>query len=191
MNSKLHYNSQKLTISKPLKKSQFTNDEGESITPLSNFSMKNRQDFQTDDSDTGTPLTPSPKTPAKPSISKFKPQQTTIQQLFTVTARQVLESKHTHSDAELKKDKPKVDITRDHPFRHLIFGHHIDEITLKKHLILTQRGLIYATKCLKGPSEDFIKSREVDLPTEENKKKILLLDLDETLVHSCSNKEMP
>lgn len=45
MNTKVHYNTQKLTLSKPLKKSQFTNDDGESITPLSNLSMKNRQEF--------------------------------------------------------------------------------------------------------------------------------------------------
>ncbi|CAD8195984.1 unnamed protein product [Paramecium pentaurelia] len=189
MNSKQHYNTHKLTLTKPNKKSQFCSDDGESTTPHSINSTKNNKEFQTDDSDCGTPITPSTKSLQKPQQSKFKPKPNTIQQLFTNTARNVLQNKQTHSDAESKPQKQYEVSIKNHPFRHLIFGQSVSETTLKKHLLLTQRGLIYATKCLKGPSDQFIKSRQVEIPKEENKSKILLLDLDETLIHSCHSKE--
>lgn len=43
-----------------------------------------------------------------------------------------------------------------HPFRHLIFGPMNDEKVFLKHLTICQRGLAYATHCLKGPSDKFI-----------------------------------
>lgn len=59
-------------------------------------------------------------------------------------------------------------------------------------MILTQRGLIYAKKCLKGPSDKFIKSKQVILPEAAVRKdKTLVLDLDETLIHSCPPRENP
>ncbi|CAD8200634.1 unnamed protein product [Paramecium pentaurelia] len=189
MNSKPHYNTHKLTLTKPSKKSQFYSDDGESTTPHSINSVKHKQEFQTDDSDCGTPITPSPKSSQKPQQSKFKPKPSTIQQLFTNTAKNVLQNKQNHSDAELKTQKQYEVSVKNHPFRHLIFGESVSETTLKKHLLLTQRGLIYATKCLKGPSDQFIKSRQVEVPKEENKSKVLLLDLDETLIHCSSSKE--
>lgn len=48
-----------------------------------------------------------------------------------------------------------------HPFRHLIFSPLVTESTFKRHLTLTYRGLVYAKKCLKGPSEKFIKSKQI------------------------------
>lgn len=36
MNSKHHYNTHKLTLQKPVKKSPFFSDDGESTTPLTN-----------------------------------------------------------------------------------------------------------------------------------------------------------
>ncbi|CAK63899.1 unnamed protein product (macronuclear) [Paramecium tetraurelia] len=189
MNSKHHYNTQKLTLTKPNKKSLFGSDDGESTTPHSTNSTKHKQEFQTDDSDCGTPNTPSNKSPSKPQQSKFKPKPTTIQQLFTSTARNVLSNKQAHSDAESKPQKQHEVSIKNHTFRHLIFGESVSETSFQKHLLLTQRGLIYATKCLKGPSDQFIKLRQVEVPKEENKSKILLLDLDETLIHSCNSKE--
>lgn len=79
-----------------------------------------------------------------------------------------------------------------HPFRHLIFGSTINEASFKKHLTLTYRGLVYARKCLKGPSEKFIKTKQVVMPEPKvSKGRTLLLDLDETLIHSCSLKDNP
>ncbi len=62
-----------------------------------------------------------------------------------------------------------------HPFRHLIFSGCTSESNIqiedtlnklesflanfKKHLTLTYRGLVYARKCLKGPSDKFVKSK--------------------------------
>lgn len=81
---------------------------------------------------------------------------------------------------------------KNHPFRHLIYGPTIGEHSFNKFLQLTQRGLIYAKKCLKGPSDKFIKSKMINLPEcVVPKAKTLLLDLDETLIHSCSLRENP
>lgn len=32
-----------------------------------------------------------------------------------------------------------------------------------KHLILTYRGLVYSTKCLKSPSDKFINSKKINM----------------------------
>lgn len=85
-----------------------------------------------------------------------------------------------------------VDTLKNHSYRHLIFGNMTTEAVFKKHLTLTYRGLVYAKKCLKGPSEKFIKSKQVQVPDAKiPKNRTLLLDLDETLIHSCSLKENP
>lgn len=52
---------------------------------------------------------------------------------------------------------------KNHPFRHLIYGPTIGENTFKKFLMLTQKGLIYSRKCLKGPSDKFIKQKTIIL----------------------------
>lgn len=53
------------------------------------------------------------------------------------------------------------------------------------------RGLLYAQNCLKGPSENFLAKKQMILPVKPGKEnfKTLFLDLDETLVHSCSHRE--
>lgn len=52
--------------------------------------------------------------------------------------------------------------------------------------------MIYARKCLKGPSDKFIQSKKVSLPESKIKRiKTLVLDLDETLIHSCASRENP
>lgn len=71
------------------------------------------------------------------------------------------------TDCEAKKInevKEQIDALKHHPWRHLIFSHQINEETFKKHLILTYRGLVYAKKCLKGPSDKFIKTKQVLVP---------------------------
>ncbi|KAM3135224.1 hypothetical protein pb186bvf_012689 [Paramecium bursaria] len=98
-----------------------------------------------------------------------------------------------NSDVEQMKNKQNQQCKmKNHPFRHLIYGPTIGENAYKKFLQLTQRGLIYARKCLKGPSDKFIKQKQVNLPEcVVPKAKTLLLDLDETLIHSCSQRENP
>ncbi|CAD8211530.1 unnamed protein product [Paramecium pentaurelia] len=98
-----------------------------------------------------------------------------------------------NSDVEQMKNKQQQEgKLKNHPFRHLIYGPSIGENSFNKFLQLTQRGLVYAKKCLKGPSDKFIKSKMVQLPEcIIVKPKTLLLDLDETLIHSCSLRENP
>lgn len=56
MDAKPHYYSHKLTLSKVKKRSQFfSEDDGSADTPNSQQSIK-KVDYQTDDSDSGTPL---------------------------------------------------------------------------------------------------------------------------------------
>ncbi|CAD8132648.1 unnamed protein product [Paramecium octaurelia] len=89
-----------------------------------------------------------------------------------------------------KVGESKEDKLLEHPFRHLIFSPKIDEQVLEKHLMITQRGLIYSRKCLKGPSEQFIEKKKVILnKINPNKINTIFLDLDETLVHACHSRE--
>ncbi|CAD8059513.1 unnamed protein product [Paramecium sonneborni] len=103
-----------------------------------------------------------------------------------------MQNLNVNSDNEQTKKNQSKDKLSNHPFRHLIFGPNVNEQTFKKHLILTQRGLIYARKCLKGPSDKFIQSKKIQLSEANPKKdKTLVLDLDETLIHSCAPRENP
>ena len=62
------------------------------------------------------------------------------------------------------KETEKIEsIINNHSYRHLIFAPFCTESTFKKHLTLTYRGLVYSKKCLKGPSDSFIKSKHVNL----------------------------
>lgn len=68
------------------------------------------------------------------------------------------------SDAEKNTSliyKEKEQSINNHPYRHLIFSPLVTESTFKRHLTLTYRGLVYAKKCLKGPSDKFIKSKQI------------------------------
>lgn len=71
------------------------------------------------------------------------------------------------SDAEAR-NRVHSDAFRNHPWRHLIFGPNINESSFKKHLTLSYRGLVYAKKCLKGPSEKFIKTKQVLVPDSKS-----------------------
>jgi CTD small phosphatase-like protein 2 len=50
-----------------------------------------------------------------------------------------------------------------HPYRCLIFSPNVDENLFKKHLIITHKGLTYSAYSLKGPSESFLKYKQVEL----------------------------
>lgn len=56
-----------------------------------------------------------------------------------------------------------------HPFRNLIFSPSVTESTFKRHLTITYRGLVYAKKCLKGPSESYIRAKQVNLVDSKSK----------------------
>ncbi|CAD8138829.1 unnamed protein product [Paramecium octaurelia] len=89
-------------------------------------------------------------------------------------------------------EQSKEDKLMEHPFRHLIFSPKVDELVFEKHLIVTQRGLIYSRKCLKGPSEQFVEKKKVTLnKINPNKVNTIFLDLDETLIHACHSRETP
>lgn len=102
---------------------------------------------------------------------------------------------NVNSDNECKNVESKAEKAKsinNHPYRMLIFAPGLTESTLKKHISITYRGLVYSVKCLKGPSDKYIKTKQVSLiESKIPKKKTLLLDLDETLIHSCNLKENP
>ncbi|CAK80750.1 unnamed protein product (macronuclear) [Paramecium tetraurelia] len=99
--------------------------------------------------------------------------------------------RNANSDIEYSKSKQNIKCKlSSHPFRHLIYGPSISETSFNKFLHLIQRGLIYAKRCLKEPSYNYIKSKTQMLPEARiPKTKTLLLDLDETLIHSCSARD--
>ena len=87
----------------------------------------------------------------------------------------IKEIEGTVSDAEPEKNvnvlyKEKENSINNHPFRHLIYSPTVTESTFKRFLILTHRGLVYAKKCLKQPSEKFIKSKQIMLKDIKGKK---------------------
>jgi CTD small phosphatase-like protein 2 len=81
--------------------------------------------------------------------------------------------------------------TRQIPFRHLIFNPRVDSQTLLKHLSLVYKGTLYATTKLRPPSDSYVESLKVELPLLVEPRKTLVLDLDETLIHSCRPQDRP
>ena len=77
-----------------------------------------------------------------------------------------------------------------HPFRNLIFAPKIDENLFKKHLLLTDKGVVYSQKLVQ-PTDRFLEERGINLPEKTNSKKTLFMDLDETLIHACHIMENP
>jgi len=74
----------------------------------------------------------------------------------------------------------------------LVFGAAIDEKALQRHMMLAMRGLNYSIKLLKSPPLSYIESRQIVLKELKKKNtKTLLLDLDETLITSCSKRDGP
>lgn len=133
--------------------------------------------------------------------SKGGPDQSAIEAAFKASGghknkhiRNVVDASiHRDSSLGALDDKKKGSNLENHPWRHLIFGPHIEAERFKKHMIVTYKGLTYATKCLKGPSDKFIQSKQITLEdTPDNiGKKTLVLDLDETLIHTCTTKDHP
>jgi len=78
-------------------------------------------------------------------------------------------------------------------FRHLIFQPHIQQEALKKYASLVLRGLNYSINLLRPPPLEFIKTRQFTIPEYNRDKsfKTLLLDLDETLIHTNSEMQDP
>lgn len=82
---------------------------------------------------------------------------------------------NVNSDAEtknLEQKQDKVKAINNHPFRHLIFSPFVTESILKKHLSITYRGLVYSVKCLKGPTDKFIKTKQVSLIDPKGEKSL-------------------
>ena len=48
-------------------------------------------------------------------------------------------------------------------FRHLIFSPKVSDVTFSKYLTVTQKGLNYSVNFLRGPSETYLKSRQISL----------------------------
>lgn len=71
-------------------------------------------------------------------------------------------------DSFMKKKNLEVFINN-HPFRNLIFSPSVSESTFKRHLTITYRGLVYSKKCLKGPSESYIRAKQVNLVDSKSK----------------------
>jgi len=73
-----------------------------------------------------------------------------------------------------------------------VFGKNVDPIALKKHVALITKGLHYSLNLLKAPPEDYIKTRQIMLRALKKKNaKTLIMDLDETLITSCSKRDNP
>ncbi|CAD8163144.1 unnamed protein product [Paramecium pentaurelia] len=120
----------------------------------------------------------------KTSKLQWKMKQYNNEQIFLVKLQ-----RNVNSDIEYSTNKQQCKLSN-HPFRHLIYGPLICENVFNKFLQLTQRGLIYATRSLKEPCKKYIKSKTLILPDAKiPKSKTLLLDLDETLIHSCSARD--
>lgn len=91
-----------------------------------------------------------------------------------------------------------------HPLMKLIKGKKVKLTEKKKFCIIQNRGLLYSFRCLRGPSEEYLKEKQIILDNslgktfwfdkllfKEKKNKTLILDLDETLIHSCETGEYP
>ncbi|CAK67902.1 unnamed protein product (macronuclear) [Paramecium tetraurelia] len=74
---------------------------------------------------------------------------------------------------------------KNHPFRHLIYGPSIGENSFKQIFIINSKRFGLCKEMLKRAFREIHKIKNVV------KAKTLLLDLDETLIHSCSFRENP
>ena len=87
-----------------------------------------------------------------------------------------------------KENLPPIKQTQSlsHPALQYIRSTTPSESDLQKFAMLLYRGLHYGLKCLKGPSEAFLKKKKVRLsePKNSSHKKILFMGLDETLIHT-------
>lgn len=116
--------------------------------------------FKEDKEDQGNEKPSPDQKPLEPDFSHLKKKDHKTRFMTTIATGTV------NSDAESKnveQKQEKVKAVNHHPFRHLIFSPLVTEPTLKKHLSITYRGVVYSVKCLKGPTEKFIKTKQVSL----------------------------
>ena len=74
---------------------------------------------------------------------------------------------------------------KNHKYGHLLGSTAIPYSKFQHFLTLTYKGLNYIRRNLKIPGEDVLANKYIKLPVQEDpKKKTLILDLDETLVHA-------
>jgi len=86
------------------------------------------------------------------------------------------------------KSKPEPTFS----IKNYVFGPKVEEKLMKKHLQLIMRGLNYSVKLLKPPPLSYVQSRQIMLKELKKKNtKTLVLDLDETLITSCSLRDDP
>ena len=52
-------------------------------------------------------------------------------------------------------------------FRHLIFGNDVSDKKFFKHALLVHNGLVYASKSLMPPSDNFLQSKKINLPDKK------------------------
>ncbi|EGR28100.1 NLI interacting factor-like phosphatase family protein, putative, partial [Ichthyophthirius multifiliis] len=113
-----------------------------------------------------------------------------IQQNDEILKKEIENLKFVTDVPKLVKQFQVLENFSNHPYRHIIFNPNIDQNIFLQFLMLTYRGLVYSTKCLKGPSDKFIQQKQVELtPAKNPTNNILFLDLDETLIHSCRINE--
>ena len=116
--------------------------------------------------------------------------------------------KTTSLSAKLDPSKTAILPFNEKLINHFVFEPNVDRNLLKNHMESLHKDLIYATKGLKH-SDFNLKLRQVALVDKKslnfaikiqlclisyflgNNKKTLLLDLDETLIHTCSLFENP
>ncbi len=88
------------------------------------------------------------------------------------------------------------------PEERFMFGKVYDHKAYLKHIELIKKGLVYSVHLLKGPSSSYLESRQIELKFPDKSKnsifliiqefkKTLILDLDETLITSCSRRDNP
>jgi len=53
-------------------------------------------------------------------------------------------------------------------FKHLVFNPKAPEEVIEKHLLGIKKGLLYSMKCLKGPSDSYLKTRQVTIVSNES-----------------------
>ena len=83
-------------------------------------------------------------------------------------------------------------------YRHIVRSPNVSTEKLKHYLTLVVKGLHYSIKCLKPPSLQYISFKRIKLNEKKegnlsayqgDTRKILYLDLDETVVYQCKETE--
>ena len=92
-----------------------------------------------------------------------------VKKFYMNETKQIEELNSSDKIGMVIKKKSVEGFINNHPFRNLIFSPSVTESTFKRHLTITYRGLVYARKCLKGPSESYIRAKQVNLVDSKSK----------------------